>query len=418
MELVQKTLLHGLLVLSLATLHWGCQPEETEKSKPNTSSQSVPVELPGQTRLAWEGQVFDLAIEDLNADGLKDLVSVDHGKNQAQLIYQTAPQKWGEQRDYSGVGFHPGNLLIWPGMPKKLILGAEGDNSIRALAPEQGGGLNVVSNLKEVAPRYIQRFRWPGWGESLVVSPYANGYVVLLKNYDPVKGQAEQRVIVPLSSKEYSIRAAERVTVADLDGDGIDELLLVISVTNELLQIKYPGAKSKTAVPKLIQLLKNDKWGAANEAHAIDLDRDGDQDLLVPDEIGPAPKGVIHVLMNQGKGKLKEGASIPFSKTNGVQELSVARDKDGLDYFLAVGFGGVALYQMPESWKDGDAIPMRSLNWSADDYSRSIKLEDVDGDGWLDALVGRVYSDKPVWIAYGPLWQRFAELSEAGFSLK
>lgn len=417
MKLVQKSWVHALPLLALATLQSGCQPEAPETNTNNTSSQSVSLELPGQTQLAWEGQVFDLAIEDLNADGLKDLISVDHGKNQARLIYQTAPQQWGAQTDYAGVGFHPGNLLTWPGSAKTLILGAEGDNSIRALAPERGGGLNVVSNLKELAPRYIERFRWPGWGESLVVSPYANGYVVLLKNYDPLKGQAEQRVIVPLSTKAHSIRAAERVTVADVDGDGIDELLMVFAVTNELLQVKFPGAKSK-GDPKISLLYQSDLWGAANEAHAIDLDGDGDQDLLVPDEIGPAPKGVIRVLINEGKGKLKEGTPIPFSKPNGVQELSVSRDQDGRGYFLAVGFGGLALYQVPEGWKDGDTIPMRSLDWAADDYSRSIKFVDVDGDGWLDALVGRVYSDNPIWIAYGPLWQRFAEFAEAGFSLK
>ena len=418
MKQIQKTLVRSFLLVTLAFLEWGCQPKEPEQKPPESgAAQAVPVELPGQTRLAWEGQVFDLSLEDLDADGRKDLISVDHGGNQARLITQSAAQQWGGQREYKGVGFHPGNILNWPGTTKTLILGAEGDNAIRALLPDAGEGLKVVSNLKEVAPRYIERFRWPGWGESLVVSPYANGYVVLLKNYDPLKGQAEERVVVPLSGKAHSIRAAERVTVADVDGDGIDELLLVISVTNELLQIKFPGPKSK-APPQPTRIHQDEHWGAANEAHAIDLDRDGDQDLLIPDEIGPAPKGVIHVLLNQGKGKFREGASIPFPKPDGVQELSVGRDQDGLDYIFAVGFGGLALYQVPEGWKDGTAIPVRGLDWAADDYSRSIKFVDVDGDGWLDALVGRVYSDKPVWIAYGPLWQRFADLAAAGFSLK
>ncbi len=403
-------------LLALSGLVWlgGCQSPEQSSADKNMSAKPEP---PGQTRLAWNGEVFGLTIEDVDGDGAKDLVAIDHGKNEAHLFQQSPVQAWGPPKVYAGVGFHPGNLITWPGDPKRLILAAEGDNAIRSLKPDAMAGLQVESSLREIAPRYIKRFRWPGWGESLVVSPYQHGYIVLLKNYDPGTGKAEERVVVPLSSKPHSILAAERITVADIDGDGVVELLTVVSITNQVFQVKYPGPKDKH-IPKVTEVYSNKLWGAANEAQAIDLDRDGDMDLLVPAEIGPAPRGVINILINQGKGQFKEGTPIPFSKPDGIQELRVARDQDGLDYLFAAGYGGLSLYQVPPVWKDGDAIPRLSLEWSNSDMTRELQFEDIDGDGWLDVALGRVFSESPVWIAYGPLWERFKALGEAGFSLQ
>ena len=410
----QNRWISAVLAVSGLVLLGGCQSPDQSSVVNKISAQT---EAPGQTGLNWNGKVFGLTIDDLNGDGTKDLVAIDHGKNEAHVFLQAPKQVWGPPNIYTGVGFHPGNMLTWPGEPKRLILAAEGDNAIRSLVSDAMSGLQVESNLREIAPRYIKRFRWPGWGESLVVSPYAHGYIVLLKNYDPGTGKAEERVVVPLSSKEHSILAAERITVADIDGDGVDELLTVVSITNQVFQIKYPGTKGRH-VPKVKEVYSNKFWGAANEAQAIDIDRDGDVDLLVPDEIGPAPRGVINLLLNQGKGKFREGTPIPFSKPDGIQELRVARDQDGLDYLFAAGIGGLSLYQVPEVWKDGDPLPMLSLGWSSSDYTRELQFEDIDGDGWLDVALGRVFSASPVWIAYGPLWERFRALAEAGFSLR
>jgi len=380
----------------------GCQPD-------------APPEPEGQESLAWSGKVFALLAEDLNGDGLKELVAVDHGGNTARLFAQSSPREFETEADYTGVGKHPGNLMRWPKDPARLLLAAEGDGAIRSLLPDREQGFRVESNLEESSPRYVSLFHWPQWGEGVAISPYANDFIVLLKHYDPAQGKAEQRVVVPLSnSRAKSVRAADRITAADLDGDGADELLFAFSFNKEVFQVSLTGADSDQA-PKLSLLFENPNWGAPNEVHAVDLDSDGDQDLLLPDEISP---GLINVLLNDGKGKMTEGKSFEFPYPDGITEMKVGRDKDGSTYLLAVGYGAVALYQIPQGWQDGMPIPRRHIEWPEGGLSRDMQFKDVDGDGWLDGVVGKLKGDHSVWVVYGPLWDRFQSLADQGFVLK
>jgi hypothetical protein len=215
-----KRLLLLCCLLALA----GCQPAEPETA----GERRVAAEMDesGQVGLPWSGQLYGLLADDLNGDGQQDLLGVDHSKGMLQTFLQTAPRQFKAGVAFEGVGFHPGTFFRWPGETGQYVLGAEGDSAVRSLRYTSAGQFEVLHNLPERAPRYVRHFRWPGWGDSVVVSPYANGYVVLLKDFHPDTGLAKERVVVPLAESPQTIRGAEKVTVADVDGDGIDELLL------------------------------------------------------------------------------------------------------------------------------------------------------------------------------------------------
>jgi hypothetical protein len=45
-------------------------------------------------------------------------------------------------------------------------------------------------------------------------------------------------------------------------------------------------------------------------------------------------------------------------------------------------------------------------------------FDDLDGDGWLDGVIGKVSGKNPLWVVYGPLWEQFGKLAEQGFVLQ
>ena len=384
----------------------GCQPSGQAPGQEEAKEET------GQTGLAWSGKVYALLADDLDRDGRKDLLAIDHAGGVLQAFLQTSVNRFQEGTRFEGVGFHPGSLLRWPGETLRYVLGAEGAGAVRGLDYTAKSEFAVLSNLPEKAPRYVRHFRWPGWGESVAVSPYANGYIVLLRDYHPETGLATERVVVPLAENKLTLRGAEKVTVADLDGDGIDELLLGINTTNELMVIRYPGKSGKK--PRAEVLLENNQWGTPNEAHVMDLDADGDNDLLLPDE---APPGKVRIFLNQGRGKFKPGADIDFPLDGGVTELRVKRDRDGHLIMLAAGYGAIALYRFPKDWQDGMPLERAHIGWDSE-IAFDLLLEDLDGDGWVDGALGRYGGKARIWVVYGPLFERFQQLSQHHFELK
>lgn len=385
-----------------------------------------------QMALPFTGEPFDFLAADVDQDGRIDLTVVDHVSNQGKTFFQIQSRVFWEGPNFDEIGFHPGNLIIWPNRANTYIMSAEGGNSIVTLEPKtaeeesifsakkvpQRGGFMIKSVLNDRAPRYASLFHWPDWGASLAITPYDKSGIVLLKNYDPVKGAAEARIIVWLSEQKRSVRHANRVNVADLDGDGLEELIYATNITEEVWMIRYDKDPA-TIRPELLYRSDNEgELGMPNEAHPLDMDDDGDMDLLVADETNP---GKIHVLLNDGKAHFIHGDALPFPtndapQVDGVIELSTGRDQDGRKYILASGHEAIAIYQVPDHWQTGQLIPVRYINKLRDNTQTQL-MQDIDGDGWLDAVTGIRKGGYSVWIGYGPLWEHFEQWRSAGFVL-
>ena len=366
--------------------------------------------IKSQESMSWDGEAFALFAQAPNPKGLRNLNVVDHTGGVLEAIEQQSPRRFVAQKSRE-IGFHPGVITQWPTDPKLALFAGEGTNSLTTLSFDQG--YREIATLKEEAPRYITTVDWPGWGKTVAVTPFKNGYIVLLRDFDPMTAHAAERVIVPLAESMNTIRASDRITVGDLDGDGIKELVIVVSATGEVIQIKYPGPDAN-AKPSMTILFKDDQWGMPNEAQLFDLDDDGDLDMVLPDEAKP---GKINLLMNDGRGHMTPGAPLDFPHQEGVTELRIAKDKDGLAYILAAGYKSIALYQRPMGWRPGSPMPYHAITWS-NDLALDMLLEDIEGDGWLDGVVGRFMGKKNVWVVYGPLWDRFKKLSESNFVLQ
>ncbi len=363
-----------------------------------------------QESLPFQDPPFDILVDDVDGNGRPDIALVSHGDNYAQVFFQKEHRVFAAGPRVPDVGFHPGDIIRWPSEQPFYLVAAEGVNQLLVLEPGPDGGFREVSRLAEQTPRHVASFRWPEWGASLAVTPFRNNRLVLLRDVDPQSGRAASRVPVALSSQPRSLRRAGRVTPVDIDGDGVDELLFASSVMQELWMLRYPGAE-ESITPVLIHKFPA---GAPDQVAAADLNGDGAQDLIVPNQSTPFQ---INILMNDGHGTFAAASPLSFPTTMGIRRVAVGRDQDGVNYLLAVGYGAVALYRFPASWDGHAPVPMRSVPMARNEGSQALLLQDIDGDGLLDGILGRGMGDNGAWIVYGPLWEHFDELADKQFVL-
>jgi hypothetical protein len=386
-----------------------------ERSTPDMVDKPAPPARPLPefvSQVPCPGSPMDLLADDLNGDGRPDLAATLHAGNFSQIFLQTAPRQYSPGPRLNEVGFHPGDWLRWPGTEPLFVAAAEGSGKLLNFRVNGAGGMEVISKVASQMPRNLEYFHWPGWGDSLVITPFELGMLELFKGYDPVRGVAGQRVPVGLGEDgPATIRRADRITVADIDGDKVDELLFASRSTGELFKLSHPpeGAKPK---PELIHELGE---GSPHQVLAFDVNDDGSRDLIVPNQTEPFQ---IRFLLNQGHGDFSLSQTAwPFPVQKGLRYADIAVDRDGRAYLAVVGFGALALYQVPKPWSEAEAAPVKFIKITGRGMSSDIILRDMDGDQALDLIVGYGSGEHGVLVIHGPLWQHMDELAALGFSL-
>jgi hypothetical protein len=367
-----------------------------------------------QQSLPFDAPPFHLLTDDVDGDGRLDVIAVAHGGNYAQVFFQREPRVFSPGPKVPEVGFHPGDIARLPAAEPLYGAAGEGVNRLIVLEPTAEGGFRVRNQASESAPRHLSVFRWPGWGTGLAVSSFQEDEVSLWKGFDPVVGKAAGRIAVPLREQpeKKSVRRADRIVPADIDGDGVEELLFTIQRNHSLWMIRRPEKMDDALTPVLVRDFFR---GAPNQVAVADLDGDKAPDLLVPNQSRPF---LIHVLVNDGRGGFKDAAPLSFPTKAGIRQVAAGQDRDGATHLLAVGYGALALYQFPPSWDGHAAAPMRSVPMARNEGSQILLLRDIDGDGWLDGVLGRGRGGNGVWIVYGPLWRHFEELAAGQFVLE
>ena len=144
--------------------------EQNDTPTVDQNPSSLQSSLPFQHYLPLGYLAFDLLIQDMNQDQKKDIVLVDHGKNQSQVLFQKDDGQFLGSPFSNALGFHPGNLIPWNPDEGLFVSGGEGTNTIRGL--KWGGEVfDVVSAVSIRSPRFVEELHWPGWGRSVVSSP-------------------------------------------------------------------------------------------------------------------------------------------------------------------------------------------------------------------------------------------------------
>ncbi|HAS52560.1 MAG TPA: hypothetical protein DCS21_12800 [Gammaproteobacteria bacterium] len=393
---------HSLLILAVSAGGAVCAPAlATEPAAPPaTTEPSGPTrEQPVwnapdhvYSRFLVKGGAFHVLADDLTGDGRVDLAFTSHSGNLIQVYRQTAPRRFESMAAQEIVGFHPNDAIALPGAPKRYLINAEGDNQLRVVKANADGRLELVANYPHQQPLGTTPFAWPEWGRlSLAVTPYTGSSITLLRDFDPEKGKAKATITIPTDNDPRPAR------LADLKGDGIPELVFPTFWSNKVWAIEFAGA-DQTPIKRELAAFKE---GWPRHVVPMDVNRDGKIDLLTPMSV----QEQIAVLLNDGQGQFTQSAPITYPGRVGVHTLAVGEDRGGR-YLLAGGSHALVLYrERQEATGQFDHRLLPILNWP-----NRVKLIDVDGDKWLDAVVanqGQLESQ----VIYGPLWDIFDKLA-------
>ena len=364
-----------------------------------------------QLKLPFSQTPYALWAQDLDDNGRPDLILVSHGQNQAAVWRQTGPREFEQETLSTEVGFHPGYLLGWP-QRKDLLLGAEGEGEIRRLALDEQGMLRRVASIPEAQAVELLRFEWPEWGPSLLVRPFLQDQLVLLRDFNPETLQFAQRQVLPLASQRPSLMIPGRLTRLDADQDGVEEIYYGIGVARQVRRLVYPGPGKALDHSNMVARFNS---GHPQEIHTADFNGDGFPDLLVPDSL---PNGWLHILMNDGHGQFTETPLDNLLPRQELQGFALKREQDGNNLLLVNATRHVHLLKFPAGWSgEAGKVEVLSVPKPAPEASVIAELTDLDQDGWLDAIISLDRDKDSVWLCYGPLWDHFAELQRRNFKL-
>jgi len=224
--------------------------------------------------------------------------------------------------------------------------------------------------------------------------------------YDPLEGKIEQYRPLPLAKTRPSVREPDRLVVGDLNGDDIDEILIPLRLTKELLIV---GHHKKLSKIKFEVLAHNSQWAMPRYAEIIDLDGKNNPDIVLADEVQP---GRMHFLLSNPDGKYTEvDGPIPGS---GQGVVAMAKDeKKGQPGMLAVSSqGSITLYDLEPLWRGENNPLAMTVHYDEQVASHILRLDDIDADSHTDLVA---VFPAGVWIVYGPLKDHFKEMELKGF---
>jgi hypothetical protein len=343
---------------------------------------------PFMQALPIENKVFDAIIDDVDENGRLDLVVTLRDQEIALVAYQKEPRRFEIGPSAKITGFHADRLTLLPTPPHRYLLSAEGEYLLKVLGPDSQGGLKEISSYSQPAPFTATAFRWPNWGLSLAVSPYADEVVTLIRNFNVETGEAETNY----SAGVENHTVPGEITVADLDGDGVDELLYATRRTRTIWRINHPKGDQK---PESVKVWTTPK-GHPRHVAVADLNGDGALDIVMP------LQGKIGTLLNNGKGEFTEGPALPFpTQSFGPAHIAINTERDGASLVAARSEQSVVLVRVEKNAAMNSEAVELPLNAP---WGQVLLLRDIDGDGETDLLLSTGEITNSLRIVYGPLW--------------
>ena len=187
------------------------------------------------------------------------------------------------------------------------------------------------------------------------------------------------------------------VVIEDVDGDGDDDLIALLSQEHEVL-MQFTNDGSGNFSPQVLMNWPHAAWGSSG-LEAVDLDGDGDRDLLVVngdtlDDNTPKPIHGVRWLERVGDSfpTLHEILLLPGCERAAVGDLDGDGDLDVV--------GAAFMPQVdPATWKQWDSLvwaqnlggakewQVRTLEVGNPIHS-AVLLDDVDEDGVMDIILG------------------------------
>ena len=351
--------------------------------------------------------ITNLAIVDLDKDGLKDVVACDAKLNQVCWIRQGPAGTYTETKIGSQVRAPAhvtpcdidgdGDLDLLIASMGMIFPNNDKIGSVVALENIGGGQFKnrvLAENIARVTDVEPGDFNRDGLIDLAVGQfGYDDGEIRWMEN----KGnwQFESHILMKISGTINTL-------VADMDGDGdLDIVALVSQEWEEIYVFENDGRGNFK--PRKIYGSTNEDFGSSGIS-LVDMDKDGDLDILYTngdafDYIppGPRPWHGVQWLENKGNLKFEYHRIGDFPGAYSARAVDVDHDGD-LDVVVVSCFN---------KWDDPKAQSMiwfendGRMNFTHHDITSNpthlliLECADMDGDGWVDFVTGGMYTYPP-----------------------
>ena len=306
-----------------------------------------------------------LVMADLDKDGFEDVVSVHES-----------------DAEYDSAQFVPGFVAPLAGHVR-IAFGSA--------SPESWTNITVAEGADAPAPEdaALADMNGDGYLDVLVAAELA--HILYLQN--PGAGAREEhwpRLILPMTRDRGSYI---RVFAADLDGDGVAEVI----APNKGAQSPGPDDYARSTPVELYRLhgdpLQGDSWerrelgrySIPQNAEPVDLDGDGDLDIVV------GARGdnrlVFFENLNDGElGFVEHAIGINGANMAGFNLEYADLSDDGRLDILGAAAREMVWIEQPE--RKGDTWNAYTIGSFAPDGITGMEVADIDGDGDLDVMAG------------------------------
>lgn len=198
----------------------------------------------------------------------------------------------------------------------------------------------------------------------------------------------------PMISQDIDVAIyARSLEAADLDGNGLDDLLIGAEEANTLVFIPATGTGFGTE-----RVLVTDP--APRLAKPVDMDGDGDLDLIIASELA----GTVGVDLNDGNANFSPQTRRQLAAGLAITTVATADfDGDGNVDVVALGASNGATPPVVAVFRglgNGLLEPLATL--SGGELPIDVLAEDINDDGLIDIVVADLLEDKlPVYLNRG-----------------